>query len=391
MGVVGILHGYQSLIDYSPDQPLKQDEDYISITHQIVKRTRNSQGILIGTSRANPGKEVADPIHLDDPKRVAPLRKTYEGLLSLDVDALISIGGDDTLKTANKLKLFQDKLPKEAKRLPIVHLPKTIDNDYFGIDFTFGFFTAVDTLASEIRNLLHDAEASQSYFLAETMGRSAGWLAYGAAIAGEASLVMSVEDIAGDYADEEDVVDPTTQKMMKRPTMKVDRVIRRIVKTLLDREEEGKGYGVIVIAEGVAEYLPNKYLEGIPRDDHGHISISDVELGRMFANLVGKMYRRETGRSRKITGLQLGYESRCARPNAFDVMLGSQLGVGAYRALIEEQLNGVMVSVSGQLELHYEPFENLVDPETLVTKVRFIEKGSDFHSLARFLETDVNF
>ncbi len=59
--------------------------------------------------------------------------------------------------------------------------------------------------------------------------------------------------------------------------------------------------------------------------------------------------------------------------------------------LVEEQHNGVMVSVSGQLELHYEPFERLVDPETLVTKVRFIEKGSDFHSLARFLETDVNF
>jgi 6-phosphofructokinase 1 len=71
-------------------------------------------------------------------------------------------------------------------------------------------------------------------------------------------------------------------------------------------------------------------------------------------------------------------------------MLGSQLGVGAYRALVQEKLNGVMVSVSGQLELHYEPFDKLVDPETLVTKVRYIETGSDFHKLARFLETDVN-
>ena len=91
-----------------------------------------------------------------------------------------------------------------------------------------------------------------------------------------------------------------------------------------------------------------------------------------------------------MNGLQLGYESRCAQPNAFDVMLGSQLGVGAYRALVQEKLNGVMVSVSGQLELHYEPFEELVDRETLVTKVRYIETGSDFHSLARFLETGVN-
>ncbi len=94
--------------------------------------------------------------------------------------------------------------------------------------------------------------------------------------------------------------------------------------------------------------------------------------------------------SGKITGLQLGYEARCARPHAFDVMLGSQLGVGAYRALVEERLDGVMVSVSGQLELNYVPFEQLIDPDTLVTVVRYIEPDSDFHRLARFLETYVN-
>ena len=70
-------------------------------------------------------------------------------------------------------------------------------------------------------------------------------------------------------------------------------------------------------------------------------------------------------------------------------MLGSQLGVGAYRALVEKRLNGVMVSVSGQLDLNYVPFEKLVDPETLVTVVRYITPDSDFHKLARFLESDV--
>ena len=94
------------------------------------------------------------------------------------MDAVISIGGDDTLKTANKFKLYQDRLPAKSKKIPIIHLPKTIDNDYHGIDFTFGFFTAVETLAAEIRNLLYDAESSRAYFLTETMGRSAGWLAY---------------------------------------------------------------------------------------------------------------------------------------------------------------------------------------------------------------------
>ncbi len=387
---LGILHGYSNLIDYSPDKPLEMGRDFIMLDHKILKRTRNSQGILIGTARANPGKDVSHPSHFVDAERSAPLKRTYEALCSLEVDALISIGGDDTLKTANKFKLFQDYLPEGSKRIPIVHLPKTIDNDYHGIDFTFGFFTAVDTLATEVRNLLHDAEASRAYFLAETMGRSAGWLAYGAAIAGEASLVISVEDITGHYAGEEEARDETTGEKTLRKIMKVDRVVDRVVQTIVAREREGKQYGVIVIAEGLAEYLPATYLEGIPRDDHGHISIAQVELGKMFASLVSKAYTEKTGSSRKINGLQLGYESRCATPNAFDVMLGSQLGVGAYRALVQEKLNGVMVSVSGQLELHYQRFDDLVDPDTLVTKVRYIDTNCDFHSLARFLETDVN-
>ena len=92
----------------------------------------------------------------------------------------------------------------------MVHVPKTIDNDYRGIDFTFGYFTAVEFLASEIRNLLADAEAGRMYFLVETMGRSAGWLAYGAAIAGEASLVLSIEDLTDDLMTEETVTDPKT-------------------------------------------------------------------------------------------------------------------------------------------------------------------------------------
>ncbi|HVX62963.1 MAG TPA: 6-phosphofructokinase [Pirellulales bacterium] len=389
--VVGVLHGYSHLVEYSPEKPLAKDRDYVMIDHKLLKRTRNSQGILIGTARTNPGKNVSHPDHLADPERTKPLKTVHDALVSLGVDALISIGGDDTLKTANKFKMFQEHLPADAPRLPVVHLPKTIDNDYMGIDFTFGYFTAVEFLASEIRNLLADAEANRSYYLAEAMGRSAGWLAYGTAIAGEASLVISVEDITGKYRSEEHVANPETGESQVRPIMVVEEVIRRIVASMRVREEEeGKEFGVIVIAEGLAEYLPMDFLKGIPRDEHGHISISQVNLCRTFAKLIGDEYKKQTGKSRKVTGLQLGYEARCARPLAFDVMLGSQLGVGAYRALVEEKLNGVMVSAFGQLELKYVPFDELVDPSTLVTKVRYVETTSDFHRLARFLETYVN-
>jgi 6-phosphofructokinase 1 len=287
------------------------------------------------------------------------------------------------------LKLYQEQLSAGGKRIPVVHLPKTIDNDYHGIDFTFGFFTAVDFLAGELRNLIYDAEVTRSYFIAETMGRSAGWLAYGAAIAGESSLVISVEDIEDEYRTHEVVARPDGVEQ-HRPIMDLGKVVKRIVKTMLAREREGKEYGVIVLAEGLAEYLPLSYLEGVRRDDHGHISISEIDLCDIFSELVSAEYSLQTGKKRRIKGLQLGYESRCAKPHAFDVMLGSQLGVGAYRALVEERLNGVMVSVSGQLDLHYEPFEKLVNPENLVTVVRYIRSSSDFHRLARFLETQVN-
>jgi len=389
--VVGMMHGYSSLADFNPAAPLVEGRDYVQITPAFLKRSRSSQGILIGTARTNPGKMISSPAHLDDPARVQPLKNVDAGLRSLGVEALISIGGDDTLKTANKFKMFQDRLPAGVKKIPVVHLPKTIDNDYMGIDFTFGYFTAVDTLAGEIRNLIHDAEAGRAYYLCETMGRSAGWLSYGAAISGEASLVISVEDIHGRYRGEETVTDAATGQTKIKPVMNVEEVVGRIVKTMRVREEqEGKQYGVIVLAEGLAEYLPARQLEGIPRDEHGHISITHIQLGRMFSKLVADEYKRQTGKSRKVVGLQLGYEARCAQPHAFDIMLGSQLGVGSYRALAEQGLNGVMVSVSGQLDLNYVPFEELVDPNTLVTVVRYVERNCDFHRLARFLETFVN-
>ncbi len=146
----------------------------------------------------------------------------------------------------------------------------------------------------------------------------------------------------------------------------------------------------MVLAEGLAELLPPTQLESLPRDEHGHISLGRMDLGKLVAKVVADRYEKRTGRRKKLAGVQLGYESRCSPPHAFDVMLGSQLGIGAYRALVEENLDGHMVSVTGQLDLRYVPFKELVHPDTLRTDVRYIEPGSDFHRLARFLETRVD-
>lgn len=379
--VIGFFHGYSNLQDYHPvTHRLLPDEHYRIFEERDLRGIRNARGILIGTARANPGKGIERVEDLADETKCERLTNVYRALVDLKVDALISIGGDDTLKTANLLFEYQRRLPADAKHVRIVHLPKTIDNDYRGIDFTFGFFTAVDFMAKELQNLRADALATSGYFIVETMGRKAGWLSYGVAIAGEANLVIAVEDVEGELA-----LDGRDHK-----TLSVEALVDRIVDLMLTREKRGKHYGTIVLAEGLAELLPDDVTGNLPRDEHGHIPLGGIDLGKLVAERVSARYNERTGRKKKVASVQLGYESRCAPPHAFDVMLGSQLGIGAYRALVEENKDGYMVSTSGQLDLHYVPFSDLVNDTTLRTEVRFIARGSDFHRLARFLETRVD-
>ena len=383
--VIGIKHGYSHLIDFDPAKPLIEGKHYLRFTLESLEFMRTEPGIRIGTARANPGKVVKGPADLKDPQKTAPLGRCYQALQSLGVDALVSIGGDDTLKTANKMKLYQETLPSSEKRMPVIHLPKTIDNDYSGIDFTFGYFSSAEVLANEIRNLNRDAAAGQAYFVAEAMGRSAGWLAYGAAIAGDACMVLSVEDVVGETETTETIENADGSKQTRK-IMKMEAVLSKMVSMMIAREKLGRNYGVIVIAEGLAEFLPESYLQGIPRDEFGHLAVANADVGKIVAKHLAEAYKKATGKTRKINGLQMGYESRCCVPTAFDVMLGSQIGIGAYRALIEEKLNGVMISVGGQFDMSFVPFEQLVDPVTLVTRVRFIDRKSDFHRMARLLE-----
>jgi 6-phosphofructokinase 1 len=386
--VLGIQHGYGALQTYDrASRPLVPEEEYRVISDSDLWGLRNTRGVFVGTGRANPGKAVKTRKDLDDPEKTARLRSVYEALVDLDVDALVSIGGDDTLRTANCFYEFQRRLPAGARRVRVVHVPKTIDNDYRGIDFTFGFFTAVDVMANELLNLRADAMATSSYFVVETMGRKAGWLAYGVAIAGEAHMVVGVEDVVGDLASGESGGRTPGSAPQAEPRLSIDHLADRIVNLIVARESGGKDYGTIVLAEGLAEMLPEDYLREVARDDHGHVSLGRIDIGKLVARVAAERYEARTGKVKKLTGVQLGYEARCSPPHAFDVILGSQLGLGAYYALTDKGLDGHMVSVSGQLDLRYVPFAELVHPETLKTEVRFISRTSDFHRLATQLGT----
>ncbi len=380
--VVGFFHGYSNLQNYDREaSPLVAEEHYRVFQEKDLRGLRNQRGIIVGTARTNPGKSIKNRVDLSNPDKNWRLQRVYNALVDLEIDALISIGGDDTLKTANFLYEYQRSLPRTARRVRVIHLPKTIDNDYSGIDFTFGYFTAVDVMAKELMNLRADALATGAYYIVETMGRKASWLSYGVAIAGEAHLVLGVEDVGPGLC------------VTGTDKLSLDKLADRIVDMIVTREQRKKFYGTVVIAEGLGERLASEYLEHLehlPHDEHGHVRLANIELGKMVAAEVAKRYEQRVGKKKKITGIQMGYESRCSPPHAFDVILGSQLGIGSYRGLVEQGLDGHMVSVSGQFDLKYVPFSELVNEDTMRTEVRFVNPGSDFQKLARFLETRVD-
>ncbi len=261
--VLGILHGYAHLVEYGDDHPMEEGRDYIMLDQSRLKRTRNTRGILIGTSRTNPGKDVSSPAHLKDPERTAMLRRVHRALDSLGVDALISIGGDDTLKTANKFKMFQEYLPADARRITVVHVPKTIDNDYRGIDFTFGYFTAVEFLASEIRNLLADAEVGPDVLPRRDHGpqRRLAGVRRGHRRRGQQGLQRrGPRRRLHDRGDARPTPRPATRPPARSwtPTSWSG----EIVHVMLAREKEGKEFGAIVVAEGLAQYLPSQLPPG---------------------------------------------------------------------------------------------------------------------------------
>lgn len=362
--VLGFLDGYENLELYSEETPLVEGEHYLCLTRDDVSQIRNRKDIIVRTSRANPGKPITSMADLEDPQKNAKLRAVYGAFDSLGVDALVSIGGDDTLKTANYMYLMQELIP-ESRRLAVAHLPKTIDNDYFGIDWTFGFFSAAHAAAAQIRNLDADAVSTQVWYVLEIMGRKAGWLTYAAGIAGEATRMISVEDVDGEFD--------------------LDACAEDLARLMASRKKDGREYGVVCVAEGLADLLPDSQRPK-ETDEHGNIVLGSARVGRMLAFAMAEKYTESTGDKIKVRHKQVGYETRCAEPSSFDILLGTQLGAGAYRALVEEGLSGHMVSVEKQLQLKYVPFGELIDPDTLKTRVRFIDRDSDFYRLARALE-----
>lgn len=354
--IIGFFYGFEFLENFDINNRYSLVENiHYEVLDFNISRIRNRRGVYLKTSRSNPGKKISKKEDLKDPEKNKKLKNILAGFNNIGIGYLITIGGDDTLKTANYLSLMG---------LPVIHIPKTIDNDYFGISWTFGYWSAVQSSKEVLLNLKADAQSTNSFFIAELMGRKAGWITYASGIAGESVMMISSEDITD-------------------PEIDIEKLANEVVDMILLREKNNKYYGVVAIAEGLADKLPKKF-KPTQKDKHGNIIYGNVGVGGILRDKTVEVYKKRTGRSKKITYKQIGYETRNALPISFDVVLGSMLGYGAFKLYKQENFNS-MVSVSDNFSIIEVPFSKLIDNKTLLTKLRKVPKGSDFYELKEAL------
>lgn len=278
--VLGIKYGWKGLIE-GEIMPL----DLRSVSGILPKG-----GTILGTSRTNPYKKEGG------------VQKVKDNFKKFELDALIAVGGEDTLGVA-------DKLVKEG--LKVVGVPKTIDNDLNETDFTFGFDTAVNIVTECIDRLHTTAESHNRIMVVEVMGRHAGWIAVYAGIAGGADVILI-------------------------PELPID--IEEVCNILRKRHEHGKNFSIVVVAEGAIFKDDREILSTEKLDEFGHVRLGGI------GQALGELIEKKTGFETRVT--VLGHIQRGGSPTAFDRVLGTRFGVKAVE-LVKEGKFGQMVSLQG--------------------------------------------
>jgi len=277
--VVGIKRGWAGLLELDT-QPLNID---------AVEEIHSRGGVLLYTSRTNPFKVEEGPTRI------------IENMAKLKIDALIVMGGEDTLGVAHRLS---------EMGVPIVGVPKTIDNDLPGTDYSIGFDTAVAIATDAIDRLRTTAEAHHRIIIVEVMGRQTGWIAIDAGLAGGANLTLIPEE-------------PFS--------------LKQVYELLKHRQESGKVYSIIVVAEG-ARLLQEEgqlIVESKEKDEFGHPRLGGI------SRVLEKLIQESTGLEAR--SVILGHLQRGGSPTAFDRILAMRLATKAVE-LINEGKFGQMAS-----------------------------------------------
>jgi 6-phosphofructokinase 1 len=319
-----------------------------SLAIEDMRRIHFTGGSYLGTSRANPTKRRED------------LQHVVQSLAQLGATLLVTIGGDDTAFAAMKVAETAGGL------LRVAHVPKTIDNDLALPSYvdTFGYQTARHVGVELVKNLLVDAQTTSRWYFIVCMGRKAGHLALGIAKASGATLAVIPEEFPGGK---------TT----------LDTLADILVGAVVKRLSEQRRYGVAILAEGLAESIPEKEVERlgtIERDEHDNIRFAEIDLGRGIKKLVEARLA-GLGIKTTIVSKDIGYELRCADPTPSDIEYTRDLGYCAAKFLIEGGSNA-MVSLQGGQFVPV-PFSALIDPATGKTKVRTVDIQSTRYAIAR--------
>jgi phosphofructokinase-like protein len=277
---VGIKDGWQGLLE----------NEFLQLDLKSISGILPRGGSILGTSRTNPFKHERGP------------ERMLENAKKAGIETVVAIGGDDTLSVAHNM----GKLG-----LKCVGVPKTIDNDVYGTDYTFGFNTAV-TIATDALDRLHTtAETHHRVMILEVMGRYSGWIALEAGLAGGADDILIPE----------------------KP-FDVDEICRHIKR----RQRRGENFSTIVVAEGAKPKGGKEIVYGDNVDEFGHIRLGGVGY------FLGKEIEKCIGIETRV--VVLGHLQRGGSPTVFDRVLATRSGIAAID-LVHKRKFGSMVALQG--------------------------------------------
>ena len=337
--VLGIRDGWRGLIDIDPSsltlgESIVQGYDVFNsavLTQDLVRTWDRTGGTFLGTSRTNPYEPKNDQS-----------RKLLGNIEKLGLEAVLAIGGEDTLGVACKLA---------QEGVNVVGIPKTIDKDLPGTDYTLGFETAVNVITEEVDRLRTTAGSHKRIFVVETMGRHAGWLALEGGEASGAFIILIPEH---------------------------DFSIRKLNELIQKEMAKGARYSILVAAEGAKPAGGAEFVVGKELDSFGHVALGGV----------GEFVARELNEALGVDArnVTLSHLQRGGAPCAFDRRMGRYFGIAAVDLVVKQEygkmvsfLNGRVTSVPIQIVLDK---PKLVDVDTQYDTDRYNGRRSMLNGVA---------
>lgn len=278
------------------------------------------------------------------------------------VKLLVTIGGDDTASTANRIGKF---LASNSINVSNIHVPKTIDNDLPLPDRnpTFGFHSAKDEGVRIGNTIYEDARTSENWFVLSTMGREAGHLAFGIGMSCHFPMVIIPE-------------------MFNKTSVTFEKITRILVSSIIKRKIENIPYGVIIISEGVFHFMDDNEINNsginFTYDDHGHPELGNVSKSHIF-NMLLQQKLKSMDIDVKSRPVEMGYELRCCRPIGFDLTLCTLLAMGV-KKLFQQGLTGCLVSANSNGDIKPLYLKDLEGPDGKI-KPRLVDIESEMAKL----------